>query len=171
VDHHGLIVLIVALALGCACRMIQHPERRRWPVLAGLAMAVGLTIALEILPCLLVLSIFLGLWAVIKGGTASRAGLLYALTLFVGSLLCLLLTRPPADLLKLDVLTYSAVYVILMGGIAVAFAGVYVTMKAPVAVRFAVAALLAAVSGAPLWRNRPGAFPDHPERNRRGPTP
>lgn len=156
IDHHGLIVILVALAMGFACRMIQFPERHRWPLYAGLTLAVGMTIALEILPWLLLLSLFLGFWAVVKGGVAARSGLLYSLALFVGSLVCLALTRPPADIFNPDVLTYSAVYVILTAGIAVAFAGVYVTLKAPLAVRVLSGGALASIGGYLFLHN----FPD-----------
>ena len=74
-DHHGLIVMMVALALGCAIRMAEKPDEYRWGLYAGLLMAVGLTIALEILPWLLLLSAWLGFWAVIKGGRAAVNGL------------------------------------------------------------------------------------------------
>ena len=148
IDHHNLIIVLVAVALGCALRMMQRPEAHRWPLYAGLVMALGMTIALEILPWMLLLSGYLGLWAATKGGNAARGGLLYALSLFLGSSLGLLVTRPPTDLANLDVLTYSVVYVILAAGIAVAFAGVYVAAKAPIVVRLVIGILLAAGVGA-----------------------
>ena len=148
VDHHNLIVVIIVFALGCACRMMEDPSRRRWPLYLGLAMAVGLMVALEILPWLLLMSIGLGFWVVMKGANAARCGLLYGLTLFLGSVVCLLLTRPPSDLMNLDVLTYSAIYVAMMAGVTVAFAGVYVVGKAPLVVRFVVALVLSGCSGA-----------------------
>jgi hypothetical protein len=156
VDHHNLIVIFVVLALGCALRMMQRPELHRWPVYAGLCMAAGLTVALEILPWLLLLSAYLGFWAAAKGGNAARSGLLYSLVLFAGSAFFLALTRPPADILNLDVLTYSAVYVILAAGVAVAFAGVFLAAKAPRAVRLTVGLLLSTGAGALFLRH----FPD-----------
>ena len=155
VDHHNLVVLLVALTLGCVCRMIQNPERRRWPVLAALALALGMVVALEILPWLLLLSICLGVWAVMKGGNAARAGLVYSLVLFLGSAVGLVLTRPPSDLGNLDILTYSAVYVILTGGIAVAFAGVQLFARAHLCPRLLVGGLLAGVTGFLFLHNFP----------------
>lgn len=155
IDHHNLITTLVALGLGLACRMIQNPDRRRWPLYLGLVMAIGLTIALEILPWLLLYSVFLGIWAAVKGGNAARSSLLYGLTLFLGSAVCLALTRLPSDLSNLDVLTYSAVYVIMMAGVAVCFAGVYVAAKAPVVVRFLVGGLLAVVTGGLFFQQFP----------------
>lgn len=149
VDHHHLIIMLVAVALGCAARMMLRPDMHRWPFLAGLIMAFALVIALEVLPWLLLLSAFLGFWVMIKGGNAARGGLLYALTLFVGSALGLLVTRPPTDLFNLDVLAYSITYVILTGCIAVAFAGVYLATRAPMVGRIIVGLALAV--GAGLW--------------------
>lgn len=156
VDHHNLIVVLIVVALGCACRMIQFPERRRWPLYAGLTMAVGLTIALEILPWLLLLSACLGFWAVVKGSNAARSGVIYGLTLFLGSAACLALTRVPSDIMNLDVLTYSAVYVAMMAGVAVAFTGVYLAARASLTVRVVVGAVLS-VSAAALFFQR---FPE-----------
>src|ERR1700722_4007625 len=118
IDHHGLIVILVTLTLGCAMRMMQNPEQSRWGFYAGLLMALALTIALEVLPWMLLISGWLGLWAMAKGGPAARNGLAYGLALYLGSLIALALTRPPEGFLIFDVLSYSIVYVILTGSIA-----------------------------------------------------
>lgn len=147
VDHHNLIVILEALTLGCVLRMIQQPEKHLWPLYTGIIMAFGMVIALEILPWLLLLSAFVGLWAVVKGGHALRGGLLYALSLFVTSAAGLLLTRPSLDLFNLDVLTYSVVYVILAGGIAVTFACCFLMRSAPLAARLILGSIMAVVAG------------------------
>lgn len=147
VDHHGLVAILVAASLGCAVRMMQAPERRRWPLLAGLALALGLTVALEILPWLVLMAAFLGIWSAVKGANAARSGVLFALTLFVASAAFLALTRPLADIMNPDVLTYSAVYVAMMAGVAVSFAGVFLVSRWGIGARMVAGAVLAVASG------------------------
>jgi hypothetical protein len=147
IDHHGLEVVLVTLTLACAMRMIERPDQYRWGMYAGLIMALALTIALEVLPWLLLVSGWLGLWATAKGGAAARHGLVYALTLYLSSFLFLALTRPLADILNLDVLTYSIVYVVLTGGVAVTFAGIAAAANGPVLLRWILSAGLAGLTG------------------------
>ena len=68
----GLIVILVTLTLGFVMRMMEKPEEHRWGRAPGLLMALALTIALETLPWLLLISGWLGLWATAKGRTAAR---------------------------------------------------------------------------------------------------
>ena len=147
VDHHNMIIVIVAFALGCILRMIQNPEQLRWGVYAGLALAFGLMVALEILPWLLVIAVFIGLWAMVRGGNAARSSMIFGITLYLASLVFLALTRPPQGWREPDVLTYSVVYVFLTGGIALSFVGVGITARAPLWARFTVGSLLGLASG------------------------
>jgi hypothetical protein len=148
VDHHGLIVLLVITALGCAMRMMRGQENVRWGLYAGGIMALGLVVALEILPWLLVMSAVIGLHGAVKGGKAARNGLAYGLALYIGSFVGLLLTRPLAGIFTtLDVLSYSVVYVYLTAGIAVSMAGVAVVAEANGAVRFGLGGALALLTG------------------------
>jgi hypothetical protein len=147
VDHHGLIVLLVALTLGFVARMIRTPEEPLWGLSAGLVLAFGLTIALEILPFLLLISAFMGLWAIVKGRGAARNTFAFGLALHLGSIVFLLLTRPPAQFFTPDVLTYSFVYVLLTGGIAVSFAGIAALANAPTTLRWMIGAGLGALTG------------------------
>jgi hypothetical protein len=147
VDHHGMIIVIVAFVLGCVLRMIKQPEQARWGIYAGLGMAFGLTVALEILPWLLLIAGIIGLWAMAKGHQAARNAMAFGLVLYLASMLCLGLTRPPKGWMELDVLTYSVVYVFMTGGIALAFIGVGVTGKLPAPVRWIVGSVLAIGAG------------------------
>lgn len=156
VDHHGLIVVIVAVTLGFAMRMTEKPAEPLWGFGAGLTMALGLTVALEILPWLLVIAGWIGLWATSKGGKAAINALAFGLALYLGSIVLLGITRPPGDWLTLDVLTYSAVYVLLTGGIAISLAGAAITSQALAAVRWIVSTSLAVLTGY-LFLHR---FPD-----------
>jgi hypothetical protein len=155
VDHHGLNLILIATVIGCVTRMVLQPDVRKWPLLAGGAMALSLVVALEILPWLLLISAFIGLWAAFKTGNAVRSGLLYSLTLFLGSFLGLLVARPPEGLFQLDVLAYSVVYVILTGGVAIAFCGQFLATRAPLAVRLLVGVVMAAGAGFLFLRHFP----------------
>jgi hypothetical protein len=147
IDHHGLIVLLLALTLAFVIRMFNEPDEPRWGIGAGFVMALALTVALEILPCLLLVSAWVGLWAVVKGGNAARSALGYALSLYVVSLAFLALTRVPSQFFTADVLTYSITYVMLTGGIAVAFAGIAITADSKPAWRWIAGAGLAILTG------------------------
>ncbi|MER2520200.1 MAG: hypothetical protein ABTQ34_05875 [Bdellovibrionales bacterium] len=118
IDHHGLNILLITLSLGCAARMIRDPARSVWGFGAGAFLALSLTIALEVLPWLLLISGWVGLAALARGPLAARQGLAFGVALHFGSLVGLLLTRAPHALGTLDALSYSMTYVLLTGGIA-----------------------------------------------------
>ena len=147
VDHHGLIVLIVTLSLIAALGMMKKPDNPYFAIMAGLLLAFGLAVALEILPWLLLISIFLGLWAAKNSGKAALSGLVFGLTLYLASFAFLVFTRPFTDFMAPDVLTYSIVYVMLTGGIAVTFAGLAASGSQKIVVRFLCGASLALISG------------------------
>ncbi|MBV8061773.1 MAG: hypothetical protein JO253_09655, partial [Alphaproteobacteria bacterium] len=148
IHHHGTIVVIVAWALACALRLFDEPERKLWPLLVGGLLALGMTVALEVLPWILLISAWIGLWATTKGGVATRAGLLYSLTLFLGSVAGLLANRGPEHLFTIDLLMYSVVYVILTGGIAITFCGVHLFSNAKAPWRWIAGGLFAGTTGA-----------------------
>ncbi len=130
VDHHGVVVILLTLTLGAAVRMTECPGKMAMPILAGTLLALGLTIALEILPWVLLVSVWLGVWAAVNGASAARAGFVYALTLWLASVAGLVLTRAPQHFFSPDILNYSFVYVILTGGIAASFAIVFLASMA-----------------------------------------
>jgi len=147
VDHHGLILVLIATALGFCARMMREPDRLRWAIGAGAILAVALTVALEILPWLIVISAGLGLWAVVKGRAAAHSGLVYGLVLYIASAALLLITEPPAQLFVPNMMAYSVVYVLFTGSIAVVFAGISLAAKGDAVWRFLLAAALAAATG------------------------
>ena len=81
------------------------------------------------------------------GGTVARSVLLYALALYIGSVVGLAISRPPQGWFLTDILSYSVTYVILTAGIAVCFAGIALTADVKAWVRWLAAALLAVVTG------------------------
>ncbi len=147
VDHHGLVVLLVVLVLGFIAQALREPEDIRWSVIAGVLLAFGLTVALEILPWLLIISIWVGLRGVIKGGKTARSSLYFGQALYIASTTFLILTRPFATLLVPDILTYSIVYVILTAGIAISFASVACMTEASIKGRLILGIGMAAVLG------------------------
>jgi len=147
VDHHNIIIILVALAMAFVLRMIKEPCAVQWGLAAGLTLALGQTIALEILPWLLLISLFVGFWATIQGGRAAHNAAAYGLGLYIASLLFLGITRPPAQWLEPDVLTYSITYIYLTGGIAVCFVTLCVVARTPLWSRLIVVATFAAITG------------------------
>jgi hypothetical protein len=147
IDHHGLVVGLVGLALGCAARMMKTPEDIRWGIGAGFVLALTLTVALASLPYLILISAWLGLWAIVRGQAAARSGLAFGLSLFVSSLVFLAVTEPPAALLAPNLVAYSIVYVSLAGGIGIVFAGIALAARSPMPIRWVTGILLAAATG------------------------
>ena len=142
-DHHGLNIILITLTVGCVARLVERSDHYRWAVGAGLLLALSQTVALEVLPWLIFVSGWIGLWAATKGGPAARSGWFYALALTGGSMVGLALTRPPTGWLTFDVLSYSVVYVMLTGGVLLAFTGILCVAKAPMPVRWAIGGVLA----------------------------
>jgi hypothetical protein len=126
VDHHGLDVLLVALALVCVFRMMEEPKRLVWGLGAGFFMALNLALALEILPWLIVISSTVVLFAIARGGAAARNGLAYGLALFLAGAFFLAVTRRPAEFFAVDLLTYSIVYLLFTASVALVLAGIAV---------------------------------------------
>jgi hypothetical protein len=146
-DHHGLEALLAIANFYCLMRLIQNPLGLYWAAAAGLGSAFALTIGLEILPIVCLFSLYVGVWAAIEGGAALRSGLIYGLSLFALSLGFLIVTRAPSSLLDIDVQAYSIVYVLLSGGIAVCFAGVWVAEDRSPILRCTIGVLLACLTG------------------------
>jgi hypothetical protein len=147
IDHHGLNVGLITLSMGFLIHMMIAPDDKRNPIAAGLILAFSLVVALEVLPPLLVICAVTGLWGTVKGGQAAINAFLFALILFIGSAAGLLTMRLPGDFFTPDLLSYSIVYVILCGGIAVSFAGLAATAFAPAWLRWGVAGGLAVLCG------------------------
>ncbi len=147
IDHHGLIALIVALAFGCVLRMMQKPEILIWGVGAGFFLALGQAVALEILPWLLLLTSWVGLWMMLRGRVTARIGLVFGLTLYVASALFLFVTKRPDAWFDPVTISFSIIYVILAGQIAVCCAGVALASQSRFdGVRVATGLVLAAAS-------------------------
>lgn len=124
IDHHGLSLLIEIIAFACAVRMMQEPSKVLWGAGAGMFLGLGQAVALETLPLLILMSACAGIWMMVEGRAAARAGLVFGLALYITSAVCLMLTHRPATWLAPDLLAYSIVYVLLAGSIAVCCASV-----------------------------------------------
>ncbi len=125
VDHHGLAALLTAMALGSAARVFRETERLRWGIGAGFFLALAQSVALETLPWLLLFSSFLGFYVVAEGKKADLSGLVYGLSLYVFSWLFLAIAVSPAAFYRINPLAYSYLYVLIAGGIALAFAALF----------------------------------------------
>ena len=147
VDHHGLVMLLILSSIGCALRLMDEPQNVKVGAAAGLLLALTMTIALEALPWVLLLSACLGAWSLRHGGKSAQSGAIYAVSFLVGSIAGLALTRPLTTILEIDVLTYSLVYVFLAALIAGPFIGVALAAKAAPLVRWATGVILSGLSG------------------------
>ncbi len=131
VDHHGLTALLVLAGFGCATRMITDTDNSLWPLAAGLVFSFALTVGLEILPPLVLMAGWIGMWAMTYGKKAARCALLYGLSLFICSALFLIITTRPTEWSLLDPLRYSAVYIVLTGGISLSLGGIFLAAQTP----------------------------------------
>lgn len=150
VDHHGLEGLFAILSFGLLARMVAAPLALRAAMGAGIVLALALTIGLEILPVLFVLTVWLGLWAIVKGRAEARAAFVFGLTLCIGSVIFLALTRSPESFFDLSLDSFSLTYVILTACIAASFGVLYlVNCQIPnIPVRFVVNGVFVFLVGA-----------------------
>jgi hypothetical protein len=131
VDHHGLVILLICTSVGGLLFMFDHPDDvhalAKGGAFAGFILALALTIALECLPWVLLLSAILGLWAMTNGKKAALGSALYAGVFVVTSVIGLALTRPPSTFFEPDILTFSIVYIALALAVALPFTAVALT--------------------------------------------
>jgi len=120
VDHHGLSVVITALALGCVVRFMRDPANLKWALGGGFLLALGQTIALETLPWVLLFSGWVGLWVAIKGRGFALSAIVFGLSLYVFAFMFLALSVAPDVFYQTNFLSYSWLYVLLAGGLAAA---------------------------------------------------
>lgn len=123
IDHHGVESILLMLSFGCMVRMMETPSEIKWGALAGFIIALALAVALEVLPWVVALSAFAGLWLMVKGSVAARSGVVFGLTLYLSSIAFLIAYKAPGHWLEVDVVAYSVVYVILAASIAFCFVG------------------------------------------------
>jgi hypothetical protein len=147
VDHHGLEAVFAIAAFGCMARFLLAPEAKM-AILAGGILALALAIGLEILPVLLLMSAWIGLWVLIKGKSAAQTGVAFGTSLFVCSLIFLLLTKSPTHLMDARIDSFSIVYVALMFGIGLWFAALYPARKKSLRFRYGLGIASASVLGA-----------------------
>ncbi len=131
VDHHGFALLTTALALGSLVRLMENPERLKWPVAAGFSLAFGLAVSLETLPWVLFLSEWIGLWGVLKGRAAFPALVAFGAALYVFSVLFLAAVVPPQDFYRQNPLAYSYLYVLVSGGLALGLLFLGLALRIP----------------------------------------
>lgn len=124
VDHHGLVAILVTMALGCVLRLMKDPTDLKAPIGAGFFLAFGTAVGLETLPWLLLFSGWIGVWTMMKGKGFAGSAILYGLSLYVFSVLFLLAAVAPDSFYKMNPLAFSYLYVALAGGIALALAAV-----------------------------------------------
>lgn len=118
VDHHGLVAILITLALGALIRGARAPDRKLWPVMAATLLSFSLSIGFETLPWLLIFSGWIGLNLALKGRAFIQSVVLFALSLYFSSALLLALMVAPEAYYDLYPLAFSFVFVLLCGAIA-----------------------------------------------------
>jgi hypothetical protein len=96
-DHHMLIYLLAALALGAWIRALLEPERARWGVTAGALSAAGVWVSPESLLPLLFVFASGGLAWVLRGRRMLPPNLALCGGLVAGLAVALVLERPPSE--------------------------------------------------------------------------
>lgn len=96
-DHHMLIFLVFAAALGGTWRILLGPARPAVAVAAGAAAGFGLWLSVEFLMVVAVLFAALTLSWIRTGGALTSRNLAHALGLTAVVALAVLVERPPAD--------------------------------------------------------------------------
>lgn len=147
IDHTGLILILTTLAVGAVLRMMAFPQMLHWPVLCGFVLGTGLAIALEILPWLLLIVLWVGIWSSLKGGQAARSSLVTAIILALTSCVWLLSLRPLGSLGDMDLLLFSTPYVILTSAMMFCFVPPYILRKKGDLARLSVAGVIAMLMG------------------------
>ena len=109
IDHHGLAVLLVALAFCCTVRMMEEPSRAVWGAGAGFFLAFGLVVALETLPWFLMLAAWVVGWMMARGQKAALSGLAFGQVLYLASAVFLAATLAPEAWFRMNLLAYSVV--------------------------------------------------------------
>ncbi len=131
VDHHALEIILITGSIGLLAKTFETPIQKRWPIAAGVLLALSTAIALEALPWMILASATLGLWTALTGPKAAKPTLLFGLTLATTGAICLLLDKPFPTLFEIQLLSYSFAYVLLMAGIALALAIAALSARIP----------------------------------------
>ncbi len=119
-DHHMLIMLVFAAALGGAWRTLLGSPRPGVAFASGAAAAFGLWLSVEFLVVMAVLFAALALCWLRSGGDLARRGLWHALGLTAVVAVALLVERPPGEWWAVDYDRISVVH-LLVGLLATVF--------------------------------------------------
>jgi hypothetical protein len=154
--HHNFILLLIALATGSASMMLTRPREWQWAVFTGVILALALSIALESLPWLLLISAIIGFYAVLRGGLMATAANIFALTLAMTGQVLLALYKPSIAQHDLDLVTFSQVYVFLLFDVLVCFAVARLMRNRSLKSRITVTGIAACIGGGAFL----AAFPE-----------
>lgn len=117
IDHHGLQIV---LALGAALSLIACRDRIILAALSGALCAVSLSLGIESLPYVIGLCGAAGITWAMGEDRNGRAMALFGGSLFTGTALCIISSRPPTLWFMPTCDALSSVYLVLSAAIAVA---------------------------------------------------
>lgn len=162
-DHHGLLMLWLAVWIGLTIRLLMEPEKRNWAVWAGIAGAAGLWISVETLPATALGIFSMGLFWLLGERRLAAALVTQGASLLAGVAAALLIERGGSAFSGNEFDQISVAHLVLFGLNFAFWAGVtrvggrHGTDSSWVR-RAAWSVPGAALAGAVLWWAEPGFF-------------
>lgn len=120
VDHHGIAIIVVVAALGCVLRFVREPKQWMWAIGAAFFLALGQSVALDVVLWVVAFSLWIGLWAVFSRAHAVPA-MIFGGSLYGFSNALLALAVDSSHFFDMNPVTYSYVYVFMTQVFAVVF--------------------------------------------------
>lgn len=153
VDHHALTLLFSLGAVICLMLSAKRPSCPVAPLAGGFLLALALSVAVEILPWIAVLSGLGALLWILKGHDYLRANFVFALSLCVGTIVSFYVWRYPHAGFGFACDTLSFQIALLVSAVALFWCMVFMAARklSDVPHRLAAAVVAAVISGAVLW--------------------
>lgn len=125
-DHQTLLILLFALSIGLTLRMIVEPLDSRVCCMAGAVSALAMWVSVESMAPIGIALVVLGALWVLKKGDFVRTNLYYAVSLFVGVGVGLIIERSPHMLLAEEYDRLSIVHFSLFEVIALLWTAIFI---------------------------------------------
>jgi hypothetical protein len=93
-DHHGLIILLFILLLGCLFKMTEQPKKTNFTLLCGFIAALSLWVSIENIFIVTMVFITLGILWLIYGEDYARELLRFSFSAFCFCFVFLFIERP-----------------------------------------------------------------------------
>ncbi|HAX91093.1 MAG TPA: hypothetical protein DCY07_02655 [Rhodospirillaceae bacterium] len=156
VDHHGLVLLLIVLALGSVLRLMEGQDKTRLAIATAFLLASAQVVALESLLWVLMLAGWVGFWSVLKGRIMALPTMAFAASFYVFSALYLMLSVAPSQYFVMTPLAYSGLYVVLSAAVALSLAvGALAAYRCNASCRIVIGGSAALIIGVFFFRHFP----------------